>query len=401
MHQAAISESGLDLDKYTTGPLLPGMAAECVRVAVVVTQLGFGGAEGQTVKLLERLKGSPWAPVVVICLSEDVKPHGSRVLDLGYPLEIASRQGSFDIDRVMVLRKLLRAYNVTLVHAVHLLAAAYSWIASRAGRDARVLPTFRSSNLDHGATRRFVYRRMLASCPLTLVNSHRGAEVLIRGLKARPERLKVVPNGLNFADLRNSASTPCLRAELGICADESIVGFVGRDRHVKNVPRFLKLAERLLDMSPRLHVVLVGVGLDESARGRLASALPESRTHFLGPRTDTPALLSDMDVLVITSESEGCPNVVLEALGLGVPVVSADVGDVPRMIRAAGHGAVVRSNDLESYVEQVLRHVSSRSKRSRAPLIDLSGLEHEYDVDRMVLQTVELWKNLMRNPCAS
>ena len=394
---AALSEQTRVRENCAATPLpLPAAPDEHPRVAVVLTQLGLGGAELQTIELLKRLKGSTWEPVVVICLSEDLEPYGRVVEDLGYRLEVMDRRGSFDLPRLLSLRNLLGAYRITLVHAVHLLAAGYSWIACSLGRKVSVLPTFRSSNIDHGLLRRFVYKRMLAGSPFTLVNSHCGARILVDGLGASRERVVVVPNGVDFPELRESAATPELRSELGIATTDPVVGFVGRNRRVKNVPRFLEIAGRLFEQIPGLHIVVVGSGLDESVRGRLAPNLPSARTHFLGPRQNVPALLKDMDVLVITSDSEGCPNVALEALGLGVPVVSADVGDVGRMIAAAQRGAVVRPDDVDGYVEQVLRQLPDhRRDRVTSSSLDCLNLERDYSLDSMVLGTVGLWRRLL------
>jgi glycosyltransferase involved in cell wall biosynthesis len=378
----------------TAGFSLPARLEKEPRVAVVLTQLGYGGAERQTVELLTSLKATVWEPVVVVCLSEYLRPYGSIVRDLGYPLEVIRRRGSFDLARLASLRNLFRVYHVNLVHGVHLLAAAYSWIACSRGRTAPVIPAFRGGQTDHGLIRAFVYRRMLAASPITLVNSRRGARFLVDQLCARPERVAVVPNGVDFHNLGRIAARPRLRSELGIAQTEPIVGFVGRNQRVKNVPRFLEVARRLLQRVPRLHIVVVGSGLDESVRVQLAPTLPTSHTHFLGPREDVPALLKEMDVLVITSDSEGCPNVALEALGLGVPVVSADVGDVAHMVAAAQHGTVVSRHDLDGYVQSTLKYLSSRRERpGEAPIS--AELERHYSLESMVAHTVQLWQTLL------
>ena len=226
---------------------------------------------------------------------------------------------------------------------------------------------------------------MLTGLPFTLVNSHCGARILVDGL-GPAQRVVVVPNGVDFPELRESATTPELRSELGIATTDPVVGFVGRNQRVKNVPRFLKIASRLFEQIPGLHIVVIGSGLDESVRGRLAPNLPSARTHFLGPRQNVPALLKDMDVLVITSDSEGCPNVALEALGLGVPVVSADVGDVGRMIAAAQRGAVVRPDDVDGYVEQVLRQLPDH-RRDRVTSSSLDCL----NLERVIAWTAWSW----------
>jgi glycosyltransferase involved in cell wall biosynthesis len=370
------------------------------RVAVVLTQLGLGGAERQTVELLRRLKGTAWEPVVVICLSNSVEPYAHHVRELGYPLEIVRRRASFDIGRLVWLRRLFRSYEIHLVHSVHLLAAAYCWIACWREPNRAVLPTFRGGNVNHGPVRRYFYKRIIAESSFTLVNSNRGAHVLVSDLNAQPERLVVIPNGVDFQELRERASTPSLRTDLGIAASDPIVGFVGSNRQVKNLPRFVALADRLVQKIPSLRIVVVGPGLDESARTRLAPTLAASRTHFLGPRSDVPSLLADMDVLVITSDSEGCPNVALEALGLGVPVVGANVGDIPQLIATAEIGTVVPADDLDEYLRQVIRYLNIHRDSKTVHRQPSPRFEREYGMEAMIGRTLKLWQHLVVEPRA-
>ena len=131
------------------------------------------------------------------------------------------------------------------------------------------------------------------------------------------------------------------------------MGFVGKDSRVKNVPRFLDVVRKLQRVRPDVHAVLIGHGLGEGARASLAPNPPASAVHFLGIRSDAPALIAEMNALVLTSDSEGCPNVVLEAMALATPVVSADVGDVARMI-PPGAGHIVPAADLNAYLNALL-----------------------------------------------
>ena len=73
---AALSEQTRVRENCAATPLLlPTAPDEHPRVAVVLTQLGLGEAELQTIELLKRLKGSTWEPVVIICLSEYLEPY--------------------------------------------------------------------------------------------------------------------------------------------------------------------------------------------------------------------------------------------------------------------------------------------------------------------------------------
>lgn len=365
------------------------------RLAVVLSQLGLGGAERQTLLLLRKLAGSARAPCLVLCLSEHVNPYGEEIRALGYPLAVCPRRSSFDIGRLRWLRHTFAREKIDLVHAVHLLASGYCWLARRGIRGQRLLPTVRGAVVHPIWFKRLIYRRMLRVCPTTLVNSQRGATFVTRHFGAPPERIVVVPNGIDFAALREQARGGDMRRHLGLAPDTSVLGYVGRDAPVKNVPRLIELARRLLPRHEQLHFVLVGPLLGKKDKDRLAPDLPPERVHFLGPRSDVPALLREFTALVLTSNTEGCPNVVLEALGLGTPVVSADVGDVAHMIRQGKSGFTVMSGDLSEY-EGALERILADPIRFRAQTDNLAPtLETDYGLDSMVERTVEIWEHLL------
>ena len=119
-----------------------------VRVVVVVSHLGLGGAERQTLELLRQLRGTEWAPVRVICLSTSVSPHGETVRELGYPLSIVHRASGFDVGRCLELHRLLQRDEVDLVHAVNWFASGYCVLAKT--RRARIISSIRNSHLPAG-----------------------------------------------------------------------------------------------------------------------------------------------------------------------------------------------------------------------------------------------------------
>lgn len=365
------------------------------RISVVVSQLGFGGAERQTFELLRSLAGTPWAPSQVICLSDHIEPYGPQIEEFGYPLHIIPRRSSFDLLRLGRLGRLLEEDGADLAHAVSLLASGYTWMARRKIRGRRMLPAVRGTVVHPKIFKRWTYARMFRGCPRVLVNSECGARFIVNHLGAVEEHIAIVPNGLDFPRLREQSLQGVLRRELGLTGAMPVLGFVGKNSPVKNVPRLIEIARRLLPAEPSLHVVLVGHGLGESARGALAPDLPSERVHFLGPREDVPALLREMDVLALTSNSEGCPNVVLEALGLGTPVVAANVGDVAKILHSEQWGAVVPPMEIEAYVAAIRRILQRPEAYRRQVEGSWRDLEEHFGTARMVEQTVSLWKEIL------
>jgi starch synthase (maltosyl-transferring) len=362
------------------------------RVAVVFSQLTLGGSERQTLELLRRVRGTVWAPVLVACLSEDVHPYGAAVSELGYAFEVLPRTGNFELRRLQSLRRVLTAHDIQVVHAVGLLASAYAWLAALGASRMNVLPSMRGGVVPPQRLRRLLYALMLRSTRVTLVNSHEAAAYLSTNFHLPPGKVAVVPNGVDILALHEARLKGGFRDELGLSPDEPVIGFIGKDAPVKNLPLFLDAFRRLLSVGDSAHAVVVGQRLGDDARQRYACDIPASRVHFLGPRNDVPALLREMDVLVLTSLSEGCPNVVLEAIAVGTPVVASAVGDIPRILRNSGAGTVVEPQDADAFARAIADLLRAEPRANGERGRQLGWLSANYSVDAMVERTVALWE---------
>ncbi len=134
-----------------------------------------------------------------------------------------------------------------------------------------------------------------------------------------------------------------LRAELGLSPDERVVVSVGRLSKEKGYADLIAaMAEVRQNFGPRTALVIVGEGPErthlESIRNRLGLT---GSVHLAGYQPDVSAYYELADVFALTSYSEGSPNVLLEAMDAGVPIVATAVGGVVEMIRDREHGLLV------------------------------------------------------------
>lgn len=157
---------------------------------------------------------------------------------------------------------------------------------------------------------------------------------------ARTRRaIPVVPNGLDPSRIVGDAvgAREWLRAELGLANDAIVVGTVGRLAPEKDQAVFLHALAAVRRLKPAVKAVLVGDGECGSALKALARQLGiEDAVAFMGRRSDSRRIIAGLDVFMLTSQSEGFPNVLLEAAFLGTPALSSDV---------AGASDVLESED--------------------------------------------------------
>jgi glycosyltransferase involved in cell wall biosynthesis len=175
-------------------------------------------------------------------------------------------------------------------------------------------------------------------------------------LGAARERVDVVPNGIAKAVFRPRERSEARRA-LGLPDDRQIVLYVGHLSREKGAHDLLA-AFASLARNPRALLVLVGDGAGAAACRALAEKL-QVPARFVGaqPHETIPVWLAACDVLALPSWDEGMPNVVVEALACGRPVVATRVGGIPDVVRGE-LGTLVAPRDVPALAAALTRTLS-------------------------------------------
>jgi glycosyltransferase involved in cell wall biosynthesis len=181
-------------------------------------------------------------------------------------------------------------------------------------------------------------------------------------------RVQTLHHGIDPVALRAAAGDPeATRHALGIDPAAPVVVHVANYRREKAHEVLLDAVRLLVDRGhDDLRVLLVGQGqrMDE-VRAHLDAAHLGRHVLMLGYRPDAPALEAAADVLVLSSDHEGLPVAVMEALTLGVPVVSTRVGGVPEAITDGVEGLLVAPRDPAALADALARVLDDPELRAR------------------------------------
>jgi glycosyltransferase involved in cell wall biosynthesis len=190
-------------------------------------------------------------------------------------------------------------------------------------------------------------------------------------------------------DLPKSEDRPAIRASLGLPADRLVFGMVGRLTSQKRPKDLVHLANRVASKGGNAHFLWAGPGELREELDVLCRQMSVNNFSLLAPRNDVRPIYQSLDGLIVTSEFEGLPFVVLEALAMGVPVLSTPVGAIEEVLSRFGCGRISgKPGDLDAlelafqkFVEElpVLRAAVCRRRQEIIAAFSGERMAAEYD----------------------
>ncbi len=172
-----------------------------------------------------------------------------------------------------------------------------------------------------------------------------------------PRKIVTVRNGIDPERLQRppEAEVRAVRASLQ-AERRPLVGIVGRLSPEKDHRTFLEAMRRVREAVPSVAAVVIGTGHELARLKKESERLGLARVvAFLGARTDVGALMASLDVLVLSSRSEGLPIVLLEGQALGVPVVTTDAGGARETVREGETGFIVPCGDSGQLAARIVQ----------------------------------------------
>ncbi len=222
-----------------------------------------------------------------------------------------------------------------------------------------------------------------------VVNSSRAAEgIQTLGLLAS-DRVHHIRNGVERGSEKTRELSWESLADLGIRPEHQLVATVGNLHPQKNHTMFVEAMILVLRQHPEVRCLLVGCDVPSHPLARLRlkeqirSAGLEERVLLSGPRDDVASLMGELSVFCLTSKAEGTPNVVLEAMAQGVPVVATQVGDVGEILEHGKSGFVVSVDDAESFAKYVIRLLDQPELRRRTGDLARQQVMSRYGCEEM------------------
>ena len=325
-----------------------------LRVALIAGTLGQAGAEKQLVYMARALRDAG-LDLQVYCLTKG-EFYEAHLRELGLEPRWFGRFGNIRFAniplRLASLTAQLRRFKPHIVQSTHFFCNLYAGLS---GRLSGALPIGSMRNdLDREREASGRWTGPLLRLPSAIIANSRAARRGVDEFGVSPDSILVLNNVIDLEDFD-------ARTRSGASAwspdGPPVALAVGRMHAEKRFDRFLTALARARRASPDLRGVIVGDGPEWPnlrCQAQDLGLLPNG-VLWLGRRNDVPALLGKADMLVLSSDHEGCPNVVLEAMAARRPVVTTPAGDAGDVVEEGVSGYVVPFDDVEAMASRMVR----------------------------------------------
>jgi glycosyltransferase involved in cell wall biosynthesis len=337
-----------------------------IRILELRSVRGTGGGPEKTI-LLGAARTDPQRFAVTVCYLRDSRDGVFSIdvkagdLPVDY-LEILEKH-SFDLSIWPRLRQLVRERGIDIVHAHDYKTDLLAWLLSRF-EGVTALSTVHGWT-GHSRRERWLYypldKHLLSLFQKLIAVSSDIRENLLRH-GARPPRVTTVLNGIDHRAFRRHRSRErSIRGRLGLQDNDVVIGGVGRLEPQKRFDLLIDALAELRGRWPALKLLIVGEGsLRDALAAQTARLGLEETCQLLGHRTDISDLHHAFDLFVQSSDYEGTPNSVLEAMALETPVVATDVGGTAELVTHGVDGLIVPPGNLPALMQAIEQTLSDR-----------------------------------------
>lgn len=358
---------------------LPGISGRKCRLLYVVGQLGAGGLERQLYLLLQTMDRDRYRPHVVVWNYNDDDTYACLIAKLGVPLHHFPRALS-PTRKMLTFRAMVRQIEPEVIHSYSFytnIAASWATLGTKTIAVGGVRSNFSNDRRSCG----ILLGSLCARWPRNQIFNNFAAAEKARSSQSffSPSEIFVVQNRVDLQEFRN---TP-----LSINGRARIVG-VGSLLPLKCWDRLLLAAADLKAKALDFQVEIAGGGpmrdsLEIHARGLGLM----DRVKLVGHTNDVSGFIASSTFLAHTSNTEGCPNVVMEAMACGRPVLATDAGDTRSLVEDGITGFVVRRGDDMELTERLARLIEDRDLCRRMGTLGRNKAEREFGLNRLVEET--------------
>jgi glycosyltransferase involved in cell wall biosynthesis len=326
-----------------------------IKLLYLIDQLNIGGTEKQLLAVLERLDRSKFDPYLV-CLRPTEYLEQCSVDCHKKVLNVTSLASWDGLQKICSFVRYLKQEKIDIVQTFFFDSTVFGVLAARLAGVKCVLSSRRDMGFWYAPATLSTLFFLNMLTHRIVVNSEAIKENVHLREHVKRKKIDVIYNGIDLDPFSVQYNVVALRNELGIPVDDQVVGIVANlNRRVKRVDIFIDTAVEILKKKENVSFVIVGEGQYSKELKEQTERLGlTAKIHFTGSQENVIPYLQLFDVGLLTSESEGFANAIVEYMAAGLPVICFDSGGNRELIENNLNGFLVGTKSPRIIADRIL-----------------------------------------------
>jgi glycosyltransferase involved in cell wall biosynthesis len=342
-----------------------------IRVAVLLQDLEFGGTQRYALHLLRHMDRERFAPELWVLRGGDDMVPIAR--DLGVPIIHLSHDATAGPRTLVRLAVRLFTHRPDLLYTLTVVPNIWGRLFGRMARVPAVVSGYRSLYPKQGE--RWLWR----FADKIICNAEALKKIMVDRFSVPAERIAVIPNAVDMEAFRPTRDAK---------ASDPTVLFVGRLVSEKDPLNLVESFKLVADKLPEARFQMIGGGpLREVVQARIRECGLESKLELVPGAADVRPWLNRAWVFVLASAMEASPNVIIEAMAMGLPVVATRVGGIPELVADKQTGFLVDSGDRAALADALVALLADETLRKTMGDAGRERVVLHHTLENMVQQT--------------
>ena len=356
----------------------------------------WGGGENQIELLCEAFKNeAPEVENLILCVKNGL--FHKRLKKSQLKFKTSPLRFNFDVRYSLKIIQICKTRRIDLIHIHDPKALALVVLADKF---YNLPPMVFSKKTSFPIKNReqTLYKYNYPKIKRILCVSHKTKEITAEKIKDK-NRLRTIYHGISIEKQKQLSPDGNLRNKLGLTEDYILVGNIGNHIPAKDLSTFIETAKQIINRQNGLKFHFVQIGYFTSETAALLEQVKvnnlEASISFLGFKENAANLISQLDMLLLTSNSEGVPNVIYEAFYHKTPVIATNVGGIPEIVSHMENGLLADATDPKKLSEHILFLAKETNVSLRFTQNAHRKVVENFTTKQMAQKTLHEYKNIL------
>jgi len=350
-----------------------------------------GGTENQLATLIENLDRDKFEPYVL-----NTRPQWpGKSIEINCEVTYLDLENTLSFGAIKTIKRVsdyLKEKKAQILHVFFLDSRIIGTLAGKLAKVNKIVYSRRDFGWWYTAKGLFIARRLASMSDFCVVNANAIKKLVAESEYFPLDKIEVIYNGVDFCPRPNAEVFS--KGKFGIPEDAPVIGMVANLRPVKRIDRFISIAEKIKNKAA--HFIMVGEGsLKERLQKEVSGAGLSDRFHFTHTVDGVYNMLQLFDIGILTSESEGLSNVLIEYALAGLPVVAYDTGGNSEIVFNGETGYILPDGEIDRFAEKIDILLEDKNLMTQYGNKAIEIARDRYLVETMVKKTEDFYMSIL------